>query len=236
MSRPSSPIPYSRDFFCHELPADSPLHSWLDETAGGVYATPSSRKRSTGDGVLLEAYLRRLLPWRPWLDAASEAYMSIGYFPNCQLAECTTCVPAPILKLLAECGVGLELAHYPHGNERIRYGGNSYFVVATEGAEQGGAGLPPAIRRSLGGRGRRALGCYEDDLAFSAPEELVALYLRGGQGARLLSLSKYLGEFRWPVFRLGRELIAALAERGDALELHVSFPQRRGRCVHAICR
>ncbi len=233
-TRSGASICYSRWLFCNDLPADSPLLSWLEEAGEGVHTSPNGPDRQSAEGLLLNDYLHKLAPWRGALAAASVAYMSIAYIPGCQLAECTTLLPAETLKLLAACGLGFELAAYPNSNGASRFDGEDYFIVAAEGgADATTPDLPPAIGRTLRARGRQLLGCHDGDLSFAEPEQLIARYMTPAPS--LLSLNKYLGSFAHPIFWLTPGIIAALAAQGSALELHISLPQRRGKRVQVTC-
>ncbi len=241
-----TPVRYTLDLFCWDLPPETKLHATLVPSDGGKWhMTPSVDRYVENGAVQMGKFLRTLEHYRDDVALCSDAHISLAYFPDCQQAECTTLIPAAVMKRLAACGVGLEVCTYPHGSDRQRYGGAFHFVLACSAAnersdgtsgEGGDLKLPPSVRASLRARGRTPTAVVDYDITFAAQQEFIDRYIPDHDDITVFSLNKYLGEFMWPTFALNQEEVIALAARGYNIEFHFDFPQRRGHKLHTVVR
>ena len=218
-------------FYCDSLREDSPMlrDNWMEERDRGGFISPSYKCRLKGnEDIPFTGWLRFLEKNRKLLlrDCTS-ATIDVGIMADFQIADFTLSVPPELLLALARACVWLSITFMPGGNDRLRYDGECYYILAscTQGEKK--KGLPGSICRHLSSQGLQPHLWTKSHALLYTREELLAAIPSGDGGT--IRLSKYTGSYGFYSLDVPPALMRTLADHGCTLQLHINTPQRRGR-------
>lgn len=224
-------------FYCDSLREDSPMlrGNWLEERERGGFISPSYKHRLCRDEDIPFSEWSRFLEKnrKLLLRDCTSATIDVGIMSDFQIADFTLSIPPALLQQFARACVWLSITFMAGGNDRVRYGGECYYILTsgTQGNQQ--SGLPGSIRRHLSTQGLQPHVWTKSHALLYTREELLAAIPAGTGG--MVRLSKYTGAYGFYSLDVPPALMRALADRGCTLQLHINTPQRRGRkCVHAL--
>ncbi len=231
------PLESSIYFYCDSLREDSPLlrGEWMEERERGGFISPSYKSLLGEHGDIPFAEWSRFLEKnrKLLLRDCTSATIDVGIMADFQIADFTLSVRPEQLLALARACVWLSITFMAGGNDRMRYGGECYYILAsgTQGNQQ--SGLPDSIRRHLASQGLQPHLWTKSHALLYTREELLAAIPAGTGG--MVRLCKYTGAYGFYSLNVPPALMRALADRGCTLQLHINTPQRRGRkCAHAL--
>ncbi len=224
-------------FCCDSLREGSRLHrgGWMEERERGGFISPSYKHRLSRDEDIPFAEWSRFLEKnrKLLLQDCTSATIDVGIMADFQIADFTLSVPPALLQQFARACVWLSITFMAGGNDRIRYGGECYYILTsgTPGKQQ--SGLPGSICRHLTTQGLQPhVWTKSHALLYTREELLTAIPAETGGMVRL---SKYTGAYGFYSLNVPPALMRTLADRGCTLQLHINTPQRRGRkCMHTL--
>ena len=224
-------------FCCYALREDSPMRrgNWLEERERGGFISPSYRHQlGREEGIPFSEWQRFLVENRKvLLRDCTSATIDVGIMADIQIADFTLSVPPELLRALARACVWLSITFMPGGNDRIRYGGESYYVLASSTPGETQSGLPGSLRRHLTTQGLQPHVWTKSHALLYTREELLAAIPAGAGG--MVRLGKYTGSYGFYSLDVPPAMMRALADRDCTLQLHFNTPQRHGRtCRYAL--